>query len=214
MGSLIFVWWVIYQKENSKFKPVVDLQKDGFHQACPRFTCSVVPPWSKQVIGSDISTLNGGSLKLEDKFRILSSSISSTESDSCMHLAKAWTIIDWLSIIWKSALSDKTKCNFFQAAILSLLPYGCTAGMLIKRIEKKLDRNSTRILPAIQKKSWKQYPTKQQLNWHLAPISKTSQIRWSRHTGHNSRSKDELISDFLLWNTSHRHASVDRLTRT
>ena len=45
----------------------------------------------------DISTLNDGSLKLVDKF--LGSSVSSTEIDISMRLAKAWTAIDKLSII-------------------------------------------------------------------------------------------------------------------
>ena len=56
-----------------------------------------------------ISTLNGGHLKLIDKFTYLGCSISSTERDVNMCLAKAWTAIDWLSIIWKSDLSDKIK---------------------------------------------------------------------------------------------------------
>ena len=43
--------------------------------------------------------LNGGSLKLEDKFMYLGSSISSTESDISMCLVKPWTAIDRLSII-------------------------------------------------------------------------------------------------------------------
>ena len=47
----------------------------------------------------DISTLNGSSLKLENKFTYLGSCISPTESDINMHLAKAWTAIDRLSII-------------------------------------------------------------------------------------------------------------------
>ena len=44
-----------------------------------------------------ISNLNGGSLKLMDKFPYLSSSFSSTESDLSMHLVKAWTAINRLS---------------------------------------------------------------------------------------------------------------------
>ena len=55
----------------------------------------------------NISTQNGGSLKLVDKFMYLSSSISSTESDIKMSLAKAWTTINWLLIVWKSDLSEK-----------------------------------------------------------------------------------------------------------
>ena len=47
----------------------------------------------------DISPLNGGSLKLVDKFTLLGSSVSSTEKDINMRLAKAWTAIDRLSVI-------------------------------------------------------------------------------------------------------------------
>ena len=53
----------------------------------------------------DISILSHGSLKLVDKFTYLRSSISSTENDIKMQLAKANTVIDRLSAIWKSDLS-------------------------------------------------------------------------------------------------------------
>ena len=61
----------------------------------------------------DISTLkDGGSLKLEDKFTYLKSSVSSTENDINTRQAKARSTIDWLSIIWKSDLSGKIKHIF------------------------------------------------------------------------------------------------------
>ena len=47
----------------------------------------------------DISTLDGTSLKLVDRFTYLGSSISSTEKDIDTRLTKAWTAIDKLSII-------------------------------------------------------------------------------------------------------------------
>ena len=47
----------------------------------------------------DIFTLNGGSLKLVDKFTCFGSNVSSTENDINMRLVKAWTVIDSLSII-------------------------------------------------------------------------------------------------------------------
>ena len=50
----------------------------------------------------DISTQNGNSLKLADKFTYLGSSVSSTETDINTWLAKAGTAIDRLSVIWKS----------------------------------------------------------------------------------------------------------------
>ena len=96
----------------------------------------------------DISTLDGTSLKLVDKFTYLGSSVSSTEKDIGTRLTKAWTAIDKLSIIWKSDLTDKMKHSFFQAAVVSILLYGCTTWTLIKWLEKKLDSNYTRMLQA------------------------------------------------------------------
>ena len=72
----------------------------------------------------DISTLDGTSLKLVDKFTYLGSSISTTEKDIDTRLTKAWTATDMLSIIWKSNLTDKMKRSFFQAAVVSILLYG------------------------------------------------------------------------------------------
>ena len=73
----------------------------------------------------DIFTLNGSSLKIVDKFTYLGSSDSSTETDINMRLAKLWTDIKRLSVIWKSNLTDKIKRSFFQAAVVSILLYGC-----------------------------------------------------------------------------------------
>ena len=87
----------------------------------------------------DISTLEGTSLKLVDKFTYLGSSVSSTEKDIDTRLTKAWTAIDKLSIIWKSDLTDKMKRSFFQPAVVSILLYGCTTWTLTKQLEKKLD---------------------------------------------------------------------------
>ena len=83
-----------------------------------------------------------------------------------------------------------------------------------KCIEKKLDGNYTRMLWAVLNKSRSQHPTKQQLYSHLPPITKTIQVRWTRHAGHSWRSKDELISHVLLWIPSHGRAKVGWLTRT
>ena len=147
----------------------------------------------------DISTLNGSSLKLVDKFTYLGSSVSSTETDINTGLAKAWTAINWLSILWKLDLTDKIKRSFSQAAVVSKLLYGCTTWTQTKPTEKNLNDNYTRILQAIMNKSWRQHPTKQQLYGHLPPITKTIQVRWTRYAGHCWRSKDELISNILLW---------------
>ena len=132
----------------------------------------------------NISTLNGSSLKLVDKFTYLGSSVSSTDTDIDTQQAKAWTAIDRLSVIWKSDLTDKMKHSFFQAAVVFILLHGCTKWTLTKRMEKKLDGNYTIMLRAISNKSLRQHPTMQQLYGHLPPITKTIKIRRTRHAGH------------------------------
>ena len=114
----------------------------------------------------DISTLDGTPLKLVDKFTYLGSSVTSTEKDIDTRLTKAWTAINRLSIIWKSDLTNKMKRSFFQAAIASILLYGCTTWTLTKWLEKKLSSNNTRMLRAILNKSWWQHPTRRQLYSH------------------------------------------------
>ena len=78
-------------------------------------------------------------------------------------------------------LTDKMKRSFFQAAVVSIVLYGCTTWTLTKRLEKKLDGNYTRMLSAILNKSWRQHPTRHQLYGHLPPITQTIQVRRTRH---------------------------------
>ena len=67
---------------------------------------------------------------------------------------------------------------------------------------------------AILNKSWWQHPTRHQLYGHLPPITKTIQVRRTRHPGHCWRSRDELIRDVLLWIPTHGRAKAGRPTRT
>ena len=106
------------------------------------------------------------------------------------------------------------KCSFFQAAVVSILLYGCTTWTLTKRMEKRLDGNYTRMMRAILNKSWRQHPTNHQLYGHLPPITKTIQVRRIRHAGHCRRSRDEFISDVLQWTSSHGRVKAGRPART
>ena len=140
----------------------------------------------------DISTLDGTPLKLVDEFTYLGSSVASTEKDIDTRLTKAWTAINRLSIIWKSDLTDKMKRGFFQAAVASILLYGCYHSL--RGGLTPLQRSSRCIL----------HP----------PITKTIQVRRTRHAGHCWRSRDELISDVILWTPTHGHAKAGRPART
>ena len=106
------------------------------------------------------------------------------------------------------------KRSFFQAAVTSILLYGCTTRTLTKRLEKKLDGNYTRMPRAILYKSWQHHPTRHQLYGHLPPITKTIQVRRTRHAGHCWRSRDELIRDVLLWIPTHGRAKAGWPART
>ena len=161
----------------------------------------------------DISTLDGTSLKLVDQFTYLGSSVSSTEKDIDTRLTKACTAIYKLSIIWKSNLTDKMKRSFFHAAVESILLYRCITWTLTKRLEKKLDANYTRMLWAVLNKSWRQHPTKHQLYGHLPPITKTIQVRRTRHAGYCWRSRDELIRDVLPWTPTYGRPKAGRPAR-
>ena len=70
------------------------------------------------------------------------------------------------------------------------------------------------MLRAILNKSWRQHPTRHQLYCQLPPVTKTIQVRLTRHAGHCWKSKDELISDVLLWTPAYGQAKAGRPART
>ena len=124
-------------------------------------------------------------------------------------------------VIWVVRLSSNLK-NIENRFLLkyvcetinnkqTILLDGCTTWTQTKSMEKKLDGNYARMLRAILNKSWRQHSRKQQLYGHLSPITKTIQVRLTRHAGHCWRSRDELISDVLLW-TPYTWSSKGRVT--
>ena len=59
----------------------------------------------------------------------------------------------WLSIMWKSNLSNKIKRDLFNAVAVSTQLYEFTTQDTNKTQEKKLNGNYTRMLHAVLKKS-------------------------------------------------------------
>ena len=70
------------------------------------------------------------------------------------------------------------------------------------------------MLQVILNKTWRQHPIKQQLYGHLPPITKTIKVRRTRPAGHCWRSRDEFISDILLWTPSHGRTKAGRSALT
>ena len=100
--------------------------------------------------------------------------------------------------------------EFFPAIAMSVLLHGCTTWTLSKRPKKKFNRKNKRILPTGFNKSQKQQPTKQQIYDHLPPISQVIKEIQAKYTGCCWKSKDELISDILLWTLSPGHTRFCR----
>ena len=127
-----------------------------------------------------------------------------------MSVPLKWTFrsryIFWL---WNGQNASNKKMNRFSIHFED----GCTTWTPTKRLEKKLDGNYTRMLRAILNKSWRQHPTRDQLYGHLPPITKTIQVRRTRHAGHCWRSRYELISDVLLWTPTYEWAKAGRSAR-
>ena len=76
-----------------------------------------------------------------------------------------------------------------------------TAG---EEARRQLHKNAEQVLAA----------KRHQLYGHLPLITKTIQVRRTRHAGQCWRSRDELISNVLLWTPTHGHAKAGRPART
>ena len=109
---------------------------------------------------------------------------------------------------------DTAVWMHYYTTIVSILLYGCTTWTLTKRLEKKLDGNYTRMCRAILNRSWQQHPTQGQLYGHLPPITKTIQARRTRHAGPCWKSKDEIVSNVLLWTPAYGQSKARRPART
>ena len=102
------------------------------------------------------------------------------------------------------------KRSFFQAVVVSILLYGCTTWTLTKRLEKKLHKNVESSIEQVLATTPHETPTIRT----LAPTMKAIQVRRTRHAGHCWRTKDELISDVLLWTPTYGRAKAGRPART
>ena len=126
---------------------------------------------------------------------------------------KVWKLIECLSYIYiyiyKSDLTDKMKCSFFQAAVVSILLYldaNKTAGEKARpQLHMNAESNMEQFLEATPNKALTIRP--------LHPITKTIQVRRTRHARHCWRSRGYLISDALQWTPIYGRAKAGRPTR-
>ena len=72
--------------------------------------------------------------KVVDHFTFCGNDILSIISDANVHIEKAGTSVNRLSIIWKTDLSVRSKWNFFQAVVLL---QRCTTQTITKCMKKR-----------------------------------------------------------------------------
>ena len=84
----------------------------------------------------------------------------------------------------------------------------------ISHVSMKIMSLNPMYLCLIWNKSWQQHPTRRQLYGHLPPITKNIQARRTRYAGHSWRSKDEIVSDVLLWTPAYGQSKAGRPART
>ena len=113
------------------------------------------------------------------------------------HLVRSGVVMLVIEYIWY--VNTCVECYFIYCGFFYLL-------LLLLHLFK--------IARSILNKSWWQHPTRHQLYGHLPPITKTIQVRRTRHAEHCWRSRDELISDVLLWTPTHGRAKAGRPART
>ena len=161
-----------------------------------------------------IVTMDDSQLKKVENFNYLGSNVGSTEKDIQIRIAKAWKALNGMTIVWKSSLPEYIKRNFFRATVESVLLYGSSTWTLTTQLENRIDGTYTRMLRAILNKSWTEHPTKEMLYGRLPPVSLTIKQERMRFAGHCWRSKEEIVSDLLLWMPKHGHTKRGRPRKT
>ena len=85
---------------------------------------------------------------------------------------------------------------------------------LTQSLDKKLDRAYTKMLRVVKNVTWSQCMTNEVLYAGLPRISTTTRKRCHRFSGHCWRSKNEDVSDLVLWEPKHGKRSVGRRAHT
>ena len=142
-------------------------------------------------------------MRVINDFMYVGSWIASTEKDISIRIAKAWSALNNLEVIWKSNMNKKLKMIFVHAPVESVLLYGSSTWTLTKALEKSLDGTYTCMLRAVQNVSWRQHLTNKELYDGCMKITDKIRERRLKHAGHSWQSKNEIISKVLLWEPTH-----------
>ena len=142
-----------------------------------------------------ISTLNNGPLKLVENFMYLGSDVS-------IWLAKVWTVIHRLSIIWKSGLSDEIMGFLKSSGCVNttLWMHQMDADKMHReKARQELYKNAVSYIKGILESKLNKTAAVQPLTSHLK-----NHPRQKRYVGHCWGSKDKFIKEVFLWTRTAR----------
>ena len=148
-------------------------------------------------------TLNGCELKKVDDFLYLGSWVDDSKKEINTRIAKAWSALSKTDTIWKSILNRKLKVGFFRARVETVLLYGYSTWTITMALGRKLDGTYTRLLRAAINVKWQSHTIKQILHGNLPKVTSTIKQRRLKFCGHCWRSKDEVVSQMLMWEPNH-----------
>ena len=118
--------------------------------------------------------------------------------------------VEWFQVFLSNTDNYMVSSNYFYLVIV-IICIVCLHFSSFCCLSSVADFSNTEARAPLNK-SWRQHPTKHQLYGHLPPITRTIQVRRTRHAGHCWRSRDELISDVLLWTPTYGLAKAGRHT--
>ena len=96
----------------------------------------------------------------------------------------------------------------------TVLLYGSSSWTPTKATEKKLDGTYTRLLRAALNVNWRQHMSNKDLYGDLPKVSNTIRERRVKFCCHSRRSRNEVIHQVLLWESSHGRRKRGRPART
>ena len=147
----------------------------------------------------DIWAMSGTALEEVDNFLYLGAWVDDTEKDIEVRIAKGWSALNRMEIIWKSKIQKELKIRFFRATVESVMMYGAESWTLTKTLEKRLDGVYTRMLRTALDIPWKRHISNKELYRELPKLSNTLKVRRLRFIGHVWRKTDEIAQKLLLW---------------
>ena len=128
-----------------------------------------------------------------------------------------WTHLHWGSSTWaNTSLGHSLQKRIFWNSIWLdwLIDFNISIHRALFYALRLGNRIYCTFIFKVTQECCEQHPTKHQLYGHLPPITKTIQVRRTRHTGHCWRSRDELISDLLQWTPTYGRSKAGRPAQT